>query len=542
MIRTLGYFLSRELAKVTGMALVAFTLVMTIFAIIEPLRKEGLAAGQLAALLAYTVPIMLSLTLPIAALFASTIVYGRFSQDNELTACRASGVSTVRVLKPAIALGAVVTVCSLLLSNYVTPKMIELTQYSVKANVLGIVRQKFRSQNYVDYGQQIIHADSVEQEGETLDLQGVVAVDGRRRDDIRILTASNAVARFDQSGGQTYVTVSLIQPTVMRTGSRDIIEQASMPLPPRPLPRGVREDASWYDWDRLLRTLKGPTENTEIAAQLTRIQRRIANDSLAHEIAETINRGQAYEGLTLEGETYAIRAASAEVGNKEVVVLHSAAGDAPATRPVEASVKRDGKVRQVIRAENGSIEMDWALGQDAPLATLTLRDGVTVATGAGTAGTLQRRTGWEASQLSVPGEVVRRAAGIRLEDICLRGGELTSSTGILNEIRNLNVESIPRLTNRIIAELHGRIAYGISCFLMVAMGAALGLMFRGGQIISAFALAVVPAAIVIVMMLMGKQLVRRVDLPTFYGLAAIWSGIVALLVADACVYLHLARK
>jgi lipopolysaccharide export LptBFGC system permease protein LptF len=155
---------------------------------------------------------------------------------------------------------------------------------------------------------------------------------------------------------------------------------------------------------------------------------------------------------------------------------------------------------------------------------------------------LQRRTGWEASQLSVPGEVVRRAAGIRLEDICLRGGELTSSTGILNEIRYLNVESIPRLTNRIIAELHGRIAYGISCFLMVAMGAALGLMFRGGQIISAFALAVVPAAIVIVMMLMGKQLVRRVDLPTFYGLAGIWSGIVALLVADACVYLHLARK
>jgi lipopolysaccharide export LptBFGC system permease protein LptF len=542
LIKTLGLFLSRELAKVTGMALVAFTLVMTIFAIIEPLRKEGLAAGQLASLLAYTVPMMLSLTLPIAALFASTIVYGRFSQDNELTACRASGISTVRLLKPAMALGAVVTVCSLVLSNYVTPKMVKLTEYSVKANMLGIVRQKFRSQSYVDYGQQIVHADGVEQDGETLDLRGVVAVDGHRRDDIRVLTASNAVVRFDQSGGQTYVTICLMRHTVMRTNSRDIIEQASMPLSPYPLPGPAREDATWYEWDRLLRTLKEPVGNSEIAAQLTRIQRRIANDTLAHEIAETINRGLAYDGLSLEGETYSIRSASAETEDKDrdLVALRSATREGQPGRPVEVSIRQGGKVRQVVKAENGSIEMTWSLGQDAPVATVTLRDGVTVTGGAD--GGLQRRTNWETSQLSVPQEVVRLAATIRLEDICLRGSELTSSPGIRREIKNLNGNSIPRLTNRIISELHGRIAYGVSCFLMVAMGAALGLMFRGGQIISAFALAVMPAAIVIVMMLMGKQLVRRIDLPTFYGLAAIWGGIVALLAADACVYLHLARK
>ena len=44
------------------------------------------------------------------------------------------------------------------------------------------------------------------------------------------------------------------------------------------------------------------------------------------------------------------------------------------------------------------------------------------------------------------------------------------------------------------------------------------------------------------MMLMGKQLVRRIDLPTVYGLSAIWGGIVALMIADLCVYLHLSRK
>ena len=42
-----------------------------------------------------------------ATLFAATIVYGRFSQENELTACRASGVSTLSVLKPALFMGVV---------------------------------------------------------------------------------------------------------------------------------------------------------------------------------------------------------------------------------------------------------------------------------------------------------------------------------------------------------------------------------------------------------------------------------------------------
>ena len=542
MIKTLGVFLTRELAKVTGLALVAFTLVMTIFAIIEPLRKEGLAAGQLAALLAYTVPITLSLTLPVAALFASTIVYGRFSQDNELTACRASGLSTVRVLKPAMALGAVVTLLSLLLSNYITPKMMQLTELSAKANVLGIVRQRFRTQGYVDYdrGQQIVHADSVEQDHETLDLRGVVAVDGRKKDDVRILTASNAVVQFDQNDGRTFVTVSLIRPTVMRTSSRDIIEQASMPLPPRLLSDRVREDASWYEWDRLLGTLKEPAANSEIASLLTKIQRRLANDALAREIAAEVNAARAYEGLTLEGETYAIRAATAEVTDKETVALRSQARDGQVTRPVELTIKRDGRTRQVIRAESGSIEVNWALGQDAPTATVSLKDGVTVSGGAG--GGLQRRTDWESPPLAVPKEVLDRAAGIPLADICLRGNEMTSSAGIRRDINELNLSQIPRLTKRIKGELHGRIAYGISCFLMVAMGAALGLMFRGGQIISAFALAAIPAAIVIIMMLMGKQLVRRIDLPTIYGLSAVWGGIVALLIADLCVYLHLSRK
>jgi len=539
LIRTLSLFLSRELWKATGLSLVAFTLVMTVFAIIEPMRKEGLAASQLASLLYYTLPVMLSLTLPVAALFATTIVYGRFSQDNELTACRASGISTVRLLKPAMVLGGVITVASLALSNYITPRMVAMAERSVRTNVLSIVRQKFRSRNYVDYGGYSVFADQVDQYANTLQLHGVVAADARHPHDQRFLTASTAVVSFSTDQGEVWATISLVSPTVTRTGSRDIIEQASMPLPPMAMPEGpLREEPSWYNWDELLATLGQPVRNIVVSRELTRIRRRICHDMVADEVIHQINRGQPYEKLTHQDEVYSIHASSAQKGSNEAIEL---TGDAAGGQPVQVIVTRRGQVVSTITADKGIIEMGWSALEGVSQATLDLREGVVVAATEGGL-PVQRRADWEIPQLNLPAEISQRADQISLEDIYTRSGSFTSNRAILSDIAGLGKNMIPNLINRIKAEMHSRIAYGVSCFLMVTLGAALGLMFRGGQLISAFALSVIPAAVVIVMMLMGKQLVRTPSMPTIYGLAAIWSGIVALVAADIAVLTHLARK
>jgi lipopolysaccharide export LptBFGC system permease protein LptF len=525
---------------VTSLSLVAFTLVMTVFAIMEPLRKQGLVAAQLAALLAYTVPAMLSLTLPVAALFASTIVYGRFAQDNELTACRASGLSTVRLLKPALVLGGVVTVMSLFLSNYVTPVMIGMSARSVRSNIMGIVKHKFQAENSIEYNREfLIHADEVEQAGDTLTLRGVVAADQRKKSSGRFLTASTAVVTFDNDQGDTYVTISLTRPTVTRSESHDIVELSSMPLPPQSMPDDLKEmkdQASWYRWDELLQTLRLPLLNKEIRRDLTKITRRIADDTLATAIVDTINGGKAYDKLTREGDTIVIRAARAEKEKETVRLL--AEGD----RPVQIDVRSGGRVRQILKAEKGTVRMSWSTRENASTATVDLQDNVTVSNPETRGGEFQRRTEWEVEQLAVPAEIKAKADQLSLEDVYSRPESLTANPSILESIRKLNVSRIPEVTNRIRSELHGRIAYGVSCFLMVAMGAALGLMFRGGHLISAFALSVVPAAIVIVLMLMGKQLARNPGVPVIYGLVSIWAGIVALMVADFFVYAHLARR
>ncbi len=151
MIWKLHKYVTKDLIKSGLLAAVAFTLVMTGFAIIEPLRKQGLAAGQVLRLFWYLLPVMMSLTLPIAALLAATMVYGRFSMDNELTACRASGVSVYALLKPALALGGVLALATLLLSNWVAPVMLRRGEEVGKANLQQLIFQNLRSKGHVKF-------------------------------------------------------------------------------------------------------------------------------------------------------------------------------------------------------------------------------------------------------------------------------------------------------------------------------------------------------------------------------------------------------
>jgi len=467
-IKTIASFLTKELWKVTLLAMVAFTLVMTVFAIIEPLRKEGLSSDQVVALFAYTLPAMVSLTLPIAALFSATIVYGRFSQDNEMLACRASGISTLAVLAPGLVLGLAVTALSIALSNFVAPKMLALGEGAVKSNVMTIVAHRLR-----------------------------------------------------------------------RQGSRNIYQETSHPLDSKPIPSITSEEPSWYTWEKLRRVLKHPEQNPEIRRRMIEIQRAMKHDILARDIAGAINVGQAYDKLHYGDESYEIRARGAEVDHRQEVKLLSGYDERGEFHPVEVRVR--GPVPQVITADGGAVGMKWSDWWDRSAGSIKLYGNVTVRMPGAGGGEPQRRSEWEVGQLTIPPEIQDQANEITLEQI-YQAESTTLNSGIRTLVRFLKNKRVPQLMNKIKAEMHGRVAYGASCLLMVALGAALGLIFRGGQIMSAFTISVVPSAVVIVMMLMGKQLLRNPGVSEVWGLLAIWAGVLALLTANGVIYLRLARR
>ena len=561
MIRTLHTYISRDLAKVTLLALVAFTLVMTVFAIIEPLRKQGLAADQVAALFAYTLPVMLSLTFPIAALFAATIVYGRFSQENELMACRASGISTLALLRPAIVLGAAVTVISLVLSNFVAPKMVARGAKAIEANVRGIAYRQLGTGKALNPGTLLIHANTVDADTNTL--HGVVVADTKDARDVRLLTAPVAFMHFDTHEGTTYVTAHLINPILGRTGSQYLVQLTSQELPSVELPNPAREEPSWYDWGKLLRTLRAPQENREIRRRLVEIRREMRHDMVVQDVLSTIADHKPYMKLVdvVGGDTYVVSAAEAEMGKSGQLKLLSGTTDGGQPQRVAVTVRRDGQVYRRISGNEGIITATWSARQrlgesgggmavraqgegksESSFVTIELRGNVALERPAQSGSRPLWRGEWVSPQLPIPSDILDKAKKISLADIWASCSDIDSvSRPIRKKVRKLQTR-VPKLRSEILAEIHGRIAYGLSCFMLVALGAALGMIYRGGQVISAFALMIVPAAVVIVMVIMGKQMVTNPDVSQTAGLAVMWSGIALLLAGTVFVYLRMMKR
>jgi lipopolysaccharide export LptBFGC system permease protein LptF len=113
----------------------------------------------------------------------------------------------------------------------------------------------------------------------------------------------------------------------------------------------------------------------------------------------------------------------------------------------------------------------------------------------------------------------------------------------------LNSDQVVRLRRDIISELHTRAAYSLSCLLMVMLGGVLGLIFRGGQFVSALVTAIAPASAVIVTILMGKNIAQNPDVMSgnpdvsiAIGISVIWGGIAFLAVATGLIYWRVSKK
>jgi len=111
-----------------------------------------------------------------------------------------------------------------------------------------------------------------------------------------------------------------------------------------------------------------------------------------------------------------------------------------------------------------------------------------------------------------------------------------------------------RLGNGIQSEMHSRASFAISCLILVVVGCALGMMFRSGNFLSAFAISVVPALLTITLIVAGQRLsgnipdqlktdiTKYVNSPLKMGLGLIWSGNIANFVLAVLLLGRLQRK
>ncbi len=544
MIRTLKSYLAWDLLKTTALAAVAFTLVMTFFAVIEPLRERGLSSQQALKLFGFSMPAMVSLTLPVAALFAATMVYGRFAQDNELMASRASGICPLALLSPAAWLGLIVTLATLALGLYVAPRLLWKAQYTVKNNLRHIVFHGLRSRGYIEVGGQIFHADRVDPE--TGWMEGVVALDVSDRDDVVYLVAAKAKLDFFERDGRTFVSFSPVHYTARRQNGGWIALLEREQIRRGELPDLFQDEPKLYDWGELIRARADPGDLPLVRQEVRRIKQRLCvqvfYQDLAGAIAANGRYGRLEEfgtwGQTERSGWIEIQAGSAKREGKEVLL--SSVGPAGA----RAVLVRQGEGGQPLRsyaAREAVVRAQWDDYYSANLVTVLLRD-VRVLDLAGPAPAERVMERQEIGPYEVPASICDASEQINLEQLRAHPERYGLGASAAEMVEKLDRSVVGRMLAKISAEVHLRLAYGFSCMLLVMLGAALGLLFRGGQVLVAFAIAVVPASLVIVLLFMGKELIKNPGVPPVYGICAMWGGLAALGAATAYVYLvHMRR-
>ena len=81
---------------------------------------------------------IVALAVPMAVLIASLMTFGRLSEDNEITAMRAAGISFLKIIRPGLLFGTIICLLLLYFNNYILPEM------NFKARILSgdIYRKK----------------------------------------------------------------------------------------------------------------------------------------------------------------------------------------------------------------------------------------------------------------------------------------------------------------------------------------------------------------------------------------------------------------
>ncbi len=93
-----------EVLQVFGAALVAITSMLTLVMGVREGLGAGLPPSLIVHVMPYLLPEILGITLPVAMLLAVTLVYGRMSGSQEITALKAAGINPMVVVWPTIVL------------------------------------------------------------------------------------------------------------------------------------------------------------------------------------------------------------------------------------------------------------------------------------------------------------------------------------------------------------------------------------------------------------------------------------------------------
>jgi lipopolysaccharide export LptBFGC system permease protein LptF len=546
MVYTLHRYIFRELLRVFILATVALTLILSLGSILQPVQEYGAGPRQVLFLMFYFLPITLTFVLPMAALFAGALVYGRFTSDNELDACRASGISVLTLIIPGLSLAVFVAIANLILSFYVMPTFVHLAEKSMKADAKQMLIRNIRKKGFYElqYGDNVflIYADNVDSINDIL--SGVIATEVKNNNIEQIYTAENARIKFITLENSNKVQIITNKSYQMDSSHAGAIRKSMFSKEFGSL---LGDDIKFKKIDEMKRIRADLMRFEPIAMKARELYAQLTLELLAHDLRKTFGIAEPDKQLPTEpndiknfyrlnGEPNSVKFTATQcfVGEKKIglsgeisaiefnneneqvsrKLIFKEAFLSIANNELEPSIEMD--IRNAMVEESNQLDM-WHVIQNLVLPVAIEK---------------------AASQFkTASGNLDAEKLAYRLDEL---SGFQPSST--LIRIRDELKKHISKTKVEIKSEIHSRLVFGIGCILMIIIGIGLGITIRGGHLLSAFGVSCIPAAVLIVCIMSGKQLTENLDTKTVSGVAIMWGGLLLLCLFALGIYRRLLRN
>jgi lipopolysaccharide export LptBFGC system permease protein LptF len=520
---------------------VALTVMLSLGSVLRPIQEYGVGPRQVVHLMAYFLPITLTFVLPMAALFAATLVYGRFASDNELDACKAGGISFLTLVYPGLALAILVAIANLFLSFHVMPVFVLRAEKSLKDDAKQILFRNVQRSGYYKLppdGRYWIYADQANPASNTL--MGVVVTELKDAGIKKIITAERADISFDPHERFSEVRITAYNTYQMGLEDEAPFSADLVPLAV-PFPSLMADDIKFKKIEELKKIRIDPMRFDPIANLARDTYAQLTAELLAQDIAENISAASNSNSSSESANFYKLHsgdklieftAGQCAVRDEEQVQLF---GEIMVTER-EAFSKKTLRTLQCARASL-HIEGD----KFAPTLTMDLYSPHWQQPD-GSKGLAQR--------VIIRGLILPKAVTDKFTtpDV-LKTVSPASIKALLGKRQSDRLKILQdRLQRRIQetmanirAELHSRLVFGIGCTAMMMIGVGLGVVLKGGHLLSAFGASSIPAAILIVCIMMGKNITKNPYTPVSSGIVLMWLALVILSVFTVILYRKLLK-
>jgi lipopolysaccharide export LptBFGC system permease protein LptF len=531
---TLFWYVFKDLIKIFLMAAGALAGIMSFGALLKPMTEKGLDGSQVLLLLRYFMPAMSTYSLPVAALFATTVVYGRLSADNEITACRASGISFLMMTVPAILLGLLVAFLSGFLLCFTVPSATMKGEQVIYSNLAKLIAHQIEQTHQTGMGDITVFArdaylppDNAQHPADqAVVLNGPLIMSyytpngmpawyrvAKEFWSARSATAHIRENPIDSSAELTVTFDNGVEFPREISGVKS--SQAGVDAAqfgPVQIPSPIEQKTKFMSIYELKTLWTDPSQGKQVKAVLNDFIKQDQAQAIIQRMMGLLSGPAGRCEFQSAGQINAIIASGAlmKVVGDSLIITSTAS-------PIQFHEESNGQVRLSAQGSICHVTITPDPDNDQAYVLVEMKDALVDAGDSQTTAQLSRKF---VIQLTPDIAAYKNRTFAQYSSQHLRDSKATEKL----------VFAFTDLVAHIIGEVHARAAFVVSCLFLVLVGASLGMMFRSGNFLTAFAVSVIPAMLSTVLIVTGQHTVESTPLhplqssPMALGITIIWTG------------------